>query len=212
MNARRRPVQARSHDTVQRILDAAAHVVSERGYHECSTNRIADAADISKGSLYQYFSGKDDVLAALVERIFGEITARISKEIDAKIGPDWQTLGSAVLSATLGAFDEYTAMLRPLMCDAPHLRIMEQLDTITERALDVGRTYIALNRDQFRSDLDVDATLAVLVRALRATVSDYVQGKVPIARERLQNVLQQVALHALVPDERLSHAKTEPAS
>jgi AcrR family transcriptional regulator len=47
--------------TVRRILDAAAEILEERGYEGVSTNRIAAAAEISPGSLYQYFPNKDAI-------------------------------------------------------------------------------------------------------------------------------------------------------
>ncbi|MUL46186.1 TetR/AcrR family transcriptional regulator [Mycobacterium sp. CBMA293] len=65
--ARKQPKQQRSAETRQRILEAAAHVFAEFGYRGGTTNRIAEAADISIGSLYQYFPNKDAILAALTD-------------------------------------------------------------------------------------------------------------------------------------------------
>ncbi len=62
---RRRPQQERSREPRQRILDAAAHVFSTHGYSAGTTNRIAAAADLSIGSLYQYFPNKDSILVEL---------------------------------------------------------------------------------------------------------------------------------------------------
>jgi AcrR family transcriptional regulator len=52
--------------TRQRILDAAAHVFAEHGYAAGTTNRIAERARVSIGSLYQYFPNKDAILASLL--------------------------------------------------------------------------------------------------------------------------------------------------
>lgn len=65
--ARKQPKQQRSAETRQRILDAAARVFAEFGYRGGTTNRIAEAANISIGSLYQYFPNKDAILAALTD-------------------------------------------------------------------------------------------------------------------------------------------------
>lgn len=67
-DARKQPVQERSRRTVDRILDAAARIFSERGYSATTTNHVAEAAGISIGSLYQYFPNKDALLVALEER------------------------------------------------------------------------------------------------------------------------------------------------
>ncbi|HEX6243300.1 MAG TPA: TetR/AcrR family transcriptional regulator [Polyangiales bacterium] len=63
--ARKRPVQQRSRDTVDTILTAAARVLEQRGYAGFNTNRVAERAGVSIGSVYQYFPDKDALLAAL---------------------------------------------------------------------------------------------------------------------------------------------------
>lgn len=65
---RRAPRQARSRATVDAILDATARVLTEAGYAAASTNRIAATAGVSIGSLYQFFPGKEALVAALRRR------------------------------------------------------------------------------------------------------------------------------------------------
>jgi AcrR family transcriptional regulator len=64
---RKQPTQDRAAKTRQRILDAAAQVFAEHGYVAGTTNRIAEQAGLSIGSLYQYFPNKDAVLRALMD-------------------------------------------------------------------------------------------------------------------------------------------------
>src|SRR4029453_6935038 len=68
LEARRKPRQVRAELTRERILTAAAHVFAEHGYAAGTTNRIAERARISIGSLYQYFPTKAAILAALLIR------------------------------------------------------------------------------------------------------------------------------------------------
>ncbi|MFE0173180.1 TetR/AcrR family transcriptional regulator [Streptomyces sp. NPDC059002] len=68
IRARKQPRQARAELTRQRILAAAAHVFAEYGYAAGTTNRIAERARISIGSLYQYYPNKDAILLELVTR------------------------------------------------------------------------------------------------------------------------------------------------
>lgn len=58
-----------------RILDAAAHIFSEFGYAAGTTNRIAEQARVSIGSLYQYFPSKEAILAELMLRHIDEDSA-----------------------------------------------------------------------------------------------------------------------------------------
>lgn len=60
------------------ILDAAAQVFERHGYALATTNRIAERAGISIGSLYQYFPNKDAILVALTERHLQEGYERIA--------------------------------------------------------------------------------------------------------------------------------------
>lgn len=57
----------RAAETRQRILASAAQVFAEYGYAAGTTNRIAERAGVSIGSLYQYFPNKDAVLRALMD-------------------------------------------------------------------------------------------------------------------------------------------------
>ncbi|MGP4029247.1 TetR/AcrR family transcriptional regulator [Actinomadura sp. 3N407] len=65
---RKRPRQQRSQFTVEAILEAAAQLFQRYGYAATTTNKIAERAGVSIGSLYQYFPNKDAVLYLLGER------------------------------------------------------------------------------------------------------------------------------------------------
>ncbi|MEU2201654.1 TetR/AcrR family transcriptional regulator [Isoptericola sp. NPDC019482] len=74
---RKAPKQARSRRTVGHILAAAARVFGELGYAATTTDRIAQRAEVSVGSLYQYFPNKDAVLHALALRHLEEADAAV---------------------------------------------------------------------------------------------------------------------------------------
>jgi len=82
---RRLPVQARSNQMVTDILRAAVRVLEREGAHRFTTIRVAQAAGISVGSLYQYFPNKQAILFRLqsdewektgeaIDTILGDVT------------------------------------------------------------------------------------------------------------------------------------------
>lgn len=78
---RKLPQQRRSRETVERILDAAARIFDESGY-AATTNEIAAEANLSVGSLYQYFPNKDALLVALAERHVADAAAVLATELE----------------------------------------------------------------------------------------------------------------------------------
>lgn len=64
----KQPRQRRSREMVHAILDATILVIEGEGPEAFTTNRVAEVAGISVGSLYQYFSNKEMLLAGAVER------------------------------------------------------------------------------------------------------------------------------------------------
>lgn len=74
---RKSPSQARSKATVDVILQATARVLVRDGYASASTNRIAETAGVSIGSLYQYFPSKHALVTALRRRHAEEMLAML---------------------------------------------------------------------------------------------------------------------------------------
>ena len=57
------------------ILESAARVFAEKGFHRATTKEIAEAADVSEGTIYNYFDSKEDLLIGIMVRL-GDIQLR----------------------------------------------------------------------------------------------------------------------------------------
>jgi AcrR family transcriptional regulator len=79
--SRRAPRQARSRRRFEDLLDAAERLVLERGVDALTTRDIAEGAGAPVGSLYQYFSDKEDVLLALAQRDMEEMDAQVAADL-----------------------------------------------------------------------------------------------------------------------------------
>src|SRR5215510_8957513 len=78
------PKQARSERTLQRLLDAAEALIKEKGHAAVSIPDIARRAGSSVGGFYARFRDKDELLRALEERHFIELSHRLDALADAR--------------------------------------------------------------------------------------------------------------------------------
>ena len=69
---RRTPQQARGQQRIHKLLNAAEQIFAEVGYDNATTNAIAERADTSIGSLYQFFPNKEAILKAVILRYLAE--------------------------------------------------------------------------------------------------------------------------------------------
>ena len=54
----------------KRIIEVAARVFSENGYYSTKMDDVAEALDVSKGAIYQYFTSKEQLLFAVIDFVF----------------------------------------------------------------------------------------------------------------------------------------------
>ena len=60
------------------ILDAAAQVFRQKGFHGASMSAIAEAVNLQKASLYHHVTSKQEILLALLDRALGMLTDHIA--------------------------------------------------------------------------------------------------------------------------------------
>jgi AcrR family transcriptional regulator len=163
-SARKRPSQARSRFTVDAILDAAARVFEAHGYVGGTTNRIAERAGVSVGSLYEYFPNKDAIVVALAERELGREQREILELLE---GAGAEPLGALLrrfVEAVVGFHGRSPALHRILFEEAEHppeahacvLRFEESLAHALEGVL--RQRQIAVGDPDLAAHLIVQAT------------------------------------------------------
>ncbi len=102
--ARRAPRQARAREKIGLILDAAVRILDREGAAGLTTNRIAEVAGISVGTLYQYYANKQQVLEALARREVAQVLARVREVLAARPDAASGDRVRALVRVVLGAF------------------------------------------------------------------------------------------------------------
>ncbi len=75
------PREKRRARTREAILEAALHIVAERGVEALSIREIAEQIDYSPSGLYEYFSGKEEILEQVANEGFARLTTRLEQGI-----------------------------------------------------------------------------------------------------------------------------------
>lgn len=164
---RKKPVQARSRAMVERVLDAATRVLGEHGYAQMSTNRVAEEAGVSIGSLYRYFRHKDELIAELQARASAGIVEELTTAmVDATTLPSFE--GTRHVVATLvGSLRARGPLISAMINEVPlgsHTNALPEI----ERGLAVFTRMYAVQR---APQLDPDELEARVYLAMGITLS-----------------------------------------
>lgn len=114
---RKVPQQARSRATIDAILQAAAHILGERGWEGLTTNAVAEAAGVSIGSLYQYFPHKLALVEAVRRRHFDDVLAVLHAAADSRL-PRARRI-AVLIDGMIGVHGRYPSAHRVLLEETP---------------------------------------------------------------------------------------------
>jgi AcrR family transcriptional regulator len=158
--------------TRQAILDAAMNAFLAKGLHDTSVDEIAEAADISRAALYQYFESKEQLFVELIRVAASDLLGVIRSPAD--LGPTAGGYDSLQrwLAEWARVQDKYkTLYLQWTLIDSPHASLRPLMATyIVEYVSSLTPWLGAAVTD----GLDVDGTATVLL-ALLFRLNDYRQ-------------------------------------
>jgi AcrR family transcriptional regulator len=117
---RRQPQQRRARQTVEAVLDAVVRVLKREGFAAITTNRIAEVAGVSIGSVYQYFPDKRAIFAALHQRHTQEIDRVVETTLVKHAASSIDELIRAMVEAMIEAHTPDPELYELLMTQVPH--------------------------------------------------------------------------------------------
>jgi len=185
---RRMPRQARSKQMYERILEAGRSVLVADGYDGFSTNRVAAAAGVSPGSLYQYFPDKGAILDVVVDRYWNEVADRVAASLADRVRLTGPTMVRETADALVSALEADQALLRVVAEELPVSRILDRRGLLEQRVREVATAYISARPDTTARP-DPATTAWVVVLALENLAVRWVLDRPDISRERLLDEL-----------------------
>jgi len=166
---RKAPTQERAQVTVTAILDATAKLLTTLGYDRTSTNRVAVAAGVSVGSLYQYFPSKEALVAALAER-HGKEMSRVTQEKLAELAnAPLELAARELVSAMVDAHLVDPKLHKVLMEQVPRVGRLDRLESYEREMCQLVRTALELRRHDI-APTNLDVAAFVLTHAVEGVI------------------------------------------
>lgn len=119
-STRRRPTQWRARQTVEAVLDAVIRILKREGTGAVTTNRIAEVAGVSIGSLYQYFPDKRAIFVALHERHIEQIDRLVERTLVEFAAAPLDELMRALVEAMVDAHTSDPKLFEMMQAEVPH--------------------------------------------------------------------------------------------
>src|SRR5262249_1598596 len=147
-----------------------------------STNRIADAAGVSIGSLYQYFPSKEALVAAVIDRHIQEMMQVIRDALIKVAVRPIEEAARELVRVMIDAHRVNPKLHRVLVEQVPRVGRLDNIEAIDREAYSLVRAYLEAHRDELGiPDTDMAAFVCV------TTVEALTQGAVVHRREVLSD-------------------------
>jgi len=142
--------QARSRATVDALVEATARILVEEGFDKTSTNRIAEVAGVSVGSLYQYFPGKDSLVAAVIDRHRQEIMRTVRKGLAGIFDLPVEQAVRKLVAIGVEAHRIDPRLHRVLAEQIPRVGKLKELEAFSRENYALFRAYLERHRAELR--------------------------------------------------------------
>ena len=160
-------------DKKNRIVEAAVRVFAQKGYASATVADIAVKAGIGKGTIYEYFSSKEDLFFAVFEwfRIKTEDAARVKLDV---LGGSAAKKLEALSISLIGMWEEIKDVFTLTMefwaassSSQQQDRFKENFRNTYQKFRGIVKSLIVegIERGEFRSDINPDSVAAALVGA-----------------------------------------------
>ena len=183
---RKNASQERSRATVDALVEATARILVKEGFDKASTNRIAEVAGVSVGSLYQYFPSKEALVIAVIQRHQQELM-QVARGALAEVAtlPMKQAVRRLV-AAAVEAHRVDPKLHRVLAEQIPRTGKLGDVEVFNREAYGLFRSYLESHRDEFRA-LDLDLAAFVCVTSIEAVTHTAVIHRSEMLSEELVN-------------------------
>ncbi len=157
---RKHASQQRSRATVDALVEATARILVREGFDKASTNRIAEKAGVSVGSLYQYYPSKEALVAAVVDRHQQELMQVVRDALADVAGQPLEVAVRRLVTVAIEAHRINPRLHRVVAEQIPRTERLESVGAFNRETFALFKAYLERHKDELRP---VDPGLAAFV-------------------------------------------------
>ena len=150
-------------------MDATTRVLSSMGYEATTTNRVAEIAGVSVGSLYQYFPNKDAIMASLIQRHITERKKEIVQILEKNKDQPTEIVIDQVIGNVVAMFMGNKRLLKALLVHVPRLEKTRDLLFVRNEITEILIEFFENRRETIQVK-DVRASFFVITNAVMGVV------------------------------------------
>jgi AcrR family transcriptional regulator len=181
-------------------LDATIRVLQQEGLERATTSRIAEVAGVSVGTLYQYFSNRDEILEALQEREFERATAMLEEVLVTNDTGSDRQVARRLVQRLLALYAESPALHRVLVVEGLRVTPTDRVHAFDLRTVNAIRGFLGAANVRLRRD-NLDAAAFVAFQSVRAAMLSWLfERPAGVDDETLVEELTDLVLRYLVED------------
>jgi len=185
---------------VEAILEATKRVLVKHGYEKSSTNRIAEVAGVSVGSLYQYFPNKQALIAALIDEHCDSIIAVLTQRLAEFRDSEPRDAARAMVSAMIGIHQIDPALHKVLIEQVPAVGKLKRIRRVAAEIEALLVAWLASRKKEIRRE-NLELVAFILVRSVEAiTHAAVTQRPTELGDELIDEVTELVARYAFLED------------
>ncbi|MGY4624113.1 TetR/AcrR family transcriptional regulator [Bradyrhizobium sp. USDA 4486] len=185
---RKNASQARSRATVDALIEATARILVREGFEKTSTNRIAEVAGVSVGSLYQYFPSKEALVAAVIDRHNDEIMHIVRAAFVEVADMPVEKAVRRLVTVAIEAHHIDPDLHRVLAEQIPRSGRLAEVEAFNHEVHALVRDYFESRRTEMRK-IDLDMATFICVSAIEAVAHNTVLHQAEMLSEKTVKTL-----------------------
>ncbi|WP_321393852.1 TetR/AcrR family transcriptional regulator [Emcibacter sp.] len=194
---RKMPKQERALATAEAITQATQQLIIKEGYENATTNRIAKAAGVSVGSLYQYFPNKQAIIKTLIQETVNDAAAQIRNQLRDLMEVPLESALHQIIALLFQIYKENAFILIQIIEYVPEMKDFTKNIKLDIYTYSTNLAFLEQHQDEI-TVTDYPTALLLIVRSTVHNIECFLtESTTDMTEEQLVNELTRMAVNYL---------------